>query len=319
MEMLWAFGQSLVPLVISLSILGLLLIWHGWATQRKLRRAHVHEAGPWCAACGYGLRGLQQPQCPECGAGLTRAGSLSWLTRSEKWDSILMGWAIGLLIFGQVWFYLTPAVVPSPRMTTLNVVLAQPQSGEYESVTILATMPDRYAFSWSVPELGRPERSVSVLLDRTAAAPSYESFSITAHEGLYPHSPSVTVAEFERSDLLQWFNQIGINAGDPAVHDEAAAMVYLVKSIWQEQWERGDVPSAVFGQTRDHLFFSEPYGVFRDRVRQYLATAPFFLIAWILFGRWYIRRQQRRGLERLEAGLPLDVENRRVAASVSVQ
>lgn len=54
-------------MLVSTFLSGVVLMVLGWvrATSRRKRRYGLLNQA--CARCGYDLRGLQTPQCPECG------------------------------------------------------------------------------------------------------------------------------------------------------------------------------------------------------------------------------------------------------------
>src|SRR3954466_10734287 len=90
------------PLLLAIAaialLVGLWLLWRGWRGRR------VGDA-PSCAACGYSLVGRSSDRCPECGADVSRPGSVVYGQRVSRRGAILAGALIavvaGLFLIGQ--------------------------------------------------------------------------------------------------------------------------------------------------------------------------------------------------------------------------
>jgi hypothetical protein len=67
----WAFVLAAIYAVFAAALITLAVI-----SARSIRRVRrqLPDAGPYCTECGYSLRGLPEPRCPECGTAFDAEG-----------------------------------------------------------------------------------------------------------------------------------------------------------------------------------------------------------------------------------------------------
>ena len=210
-------------------------VWVLWVSRRGPK---VIGGEPCCSRCGYLVRGLPGPICPECGADLAQPGAVTTSggrRPAGKWRRAL-GWSafcfftvwIGVTF---IWWQFIMQTLPRVREVRQDYMLANPASAAYDSIQI------RSRARAAVRE-GQPEpHPASIKLElRTSNGSRFDldvDTNSLAYRYTFPNGAARHGGPLDTPALLAWLHDAGVQ-GDPArLSAEMDLVLGEVRSIQQ--------------------------------------------------------------------------------------
>lgn len=216
-----------VILLVSFVGLGVFCLW----ASRSYRR--VNDTEPRCDRCGYIVRGLPSPTCPECGSDLSPPGAIRF--PGEQFPSgraaRLAGWsAFCLLAFLPLATVLWEPVrrrLPHHESGSGNTDVGRPASQAYAAVSLRWSF-DRYVYAYS----DRPDHLVIQL---TCNDGRQRTLDVKGPSLAYRYHDALGAQQSEgpltREVLLEWASQAGIATDDTYVRLELKVVASMAQYI----------------------------------------------------------------------------------------
>lgn len=264
---------------------------------------------PYCGHCGYGVRGMRNWECPECGKDLHEVGVITPAYRRRRRVLLLLGiWTACFAMMGALLYdYVKYELVPLQRVYEGRLSLREPTSGAYR----LVRLESRVSYFDETP------RTVTTALFGGDPEPKwYEDFELTHEMAVvlidlegddHEYDINISVAPDRPSDMDKWdpgavyperlrlsivrgwFDEAGIDTDDPRVKEEVAAVAQIFAPMpirHRTHWAGDGVAEAA-----SHYFGHSALGQWDERRYRPLVWAAVLspIVVWltgILWIRW---------------------------------
>jgi hypothetical protein len=255
------------------------LVWH------LLRRKPRLSVEPRCARCGYSLRGLPSPTCPECGSDTRQISSRAvYHTPLVVFGSFLLLFSLVVFIVAGTSVYYVGAL-PFLRTKTVTCTFYTPVSRAYESATISVT------FRFGDTEPASSDREISV-------RPFSGQGAVPLLGGGQPQNSTPV-------DLVSQMEIHGIKADRSLLEKEATEMLKCLSALVRGEDTDHEPDRTVFwgfGATEE-VRNPAPHGLM-------FAVSFFWLIVWFLTIWRLCRNRIRKAREQRQRDVEMAVTGR---------
>lgn len=198
-----------------------------WAWYRRPRPA----TEPQCGKCGYNIRGLPSPICPECGSDLRKVGTHPVSSETQRRYFMLVAfWLILCWIGGSIPLWLLgnlPALTYHSRRS--NVIYSGPHSKAFRSVRI----------DYNLHGYGRPPAKwrggikITLTPNSGTAAPLLEVDPATLQ---FREPVTRAAGTLKNQSLATWLKSSGATGSDEQLLAEATVLLnHIITSTTQSR------------------------------------------------------------------------------------
>ncbi len=249
---------------------------------------------PRCAACGYIVRGLPRPLCPECAADLAKPGAIittgrlppGRLARSIAWTIFCV--VAVLMPVGILWQSFVMPALPLVHDGSQSVTLFSPESKSYRSIA-LHVRTHALVYRYQPDPLPSELKIELTRSDGTSRALAVDVATLHFHDTSAPGS-AIESGAIEWDALVWWLKSVGVQGGADQLKGEMSHAMTLVHQF-------------VSGPVKEYSTGTEFKGVasvgnnFTLQSLPWVGSAPLLVAAiiWCIGMIWIIRKPSKAG------------------------